>query len=86
MLSQSATPRCGWSAFLHTTLVPTEEGGLEKRYRLYHASFREFLEAAPLVQAEGIDLGVCIVGLATCFLKTSSAASDWSQSEGIVAG
>ncbi len=33
-----------WQAFLHEDRVPGDKGGEEKRYRLYHLSFLEFLK------------------------------------------
>lgn len=54
--SQVAAVLEGWNAFLHTTPVPAAEVGLEKRYRFYHASFRDFIVAKDTVQAERLDL------------------------------
>jgi len=46
----------GWDPFLYAAEVEGDDGERQKRYRLYHASFQEFIEDKDEVAGEGVDL------------------------------
>ena len=45
-----------WEQFLYTASVEDEEGQPQKRYRLYHASFHDFIAAKDEVADERVSL------------------------------
>jgi hypothetical protein len=45
-----------WDQFLYTAQVKDEEGGVQKRYRLYHESFHDFIASKEEVEDERVSL------------------------------
>lgn len=45
-----------WEQFLYTASVKDEDGEIQKRYRLYHASFHDFVDAKEEVEDERVNL------------------------------